>query len=202
MNTVTSHLLKKILVPALLAVAAVGSAAAATFTVDATGNSANGGTPVSTGLVYTAGQSLLIDVDPSDLWGAQVVGTTTWSNADGLNKNLYATGSDESGAAAGTLIGVDYGLYTQYGLSAPYGALVGEIGGSYFLVGTHYAGPAVASGELHLMYWDSNSFDNHGSIVANVSAVPEPSGTAMAGLGLVALALASRRKLKQQAERS
>ena len=190
MNTTRPKILK-LLTPLLLA-AAAGVASANPVTVAAFANSSKGGTPLSTGLLVTAGQTLRIDVNTSDLWGAKTSGA--WANANGLNTGYFATGTDESGAAAGTQIGWAGGNWTQFGFTAPYASLVGEIGGKYFLVGTHYEGQAAAAGELRLMFWDSDTTGNRDFITANVSVVPEPSGVALAGLGLSALGLVMRRK--------
>lgn len=175
---------------------------AATYNVDALANSTTGGTGVAVG--FTVGDAFTVSVNPLDLWNAGAL--PRWSNANGLTgANLLATGGpdtngDNPGVAAGTIIGPGaFGNHSQGGLNAPFGALVGEWGnslGSYFLIGTNYAGVATAS-TLNLYYFDSNNFDNTGSIVAdiNVTAVPEPETYAMmlAGLGLIGFS-ARRRK--------
>lgn len=136
-----------------------------------------------------AGQSFTVTVDANDLWSAGEI--PRFSNADGLTHDLVATGTDESGAAAGTLIGKNWGLYGNFA----YGELVGQIGnGSIFGVGTNFSGVAATTGELRLFYWDSGYSDNFGSITANVTAVPEPTNLALIGLGLGAFALSRRRK--------
>ena len=170
---------------------------AAIVVVDALGNSSSGGTGAASGLTLSPGDIFSIDVDPADLWSAGAL--PRWSNADGLTGNLFATGSDESGESAGTLIGQDFGAWNQAGLSAPYGSLVGEIGGVYQLLGSNFTGAAWGAGDLNLYYWDSNNADNAGSISANVSLVPEPAtwGLLVGGLGLVGAAMRRRaRKLK------
>jgi hypothetical protein len=154
---------------------------AALFVVDAKNNSSSGGIGLGT-IGITAGETLTVNVNPTDLWNAGAL--PRWSNANGLTGNLLATGTDDSGALAGTLIGTNFGLYTQSGLSAPYGALVGEIGGTYKLLGTSYSGLAWGSGTLRLYYWDSNNGDNTQFVTADVSKVPEP-----ATLGVVATIL-------------
>lgn len=175
-----------------LAAASLVSAHATPYVVDAKSNSSSGGSGAAT-ISLTAGQAFCISVDPNDLWSAGAL--PRWSNADGLVGNLYATGSDESGQAAGTLIGQSFGLWTQHGLSAPYGALVGEVGGIYFLLGTSFSGVAPASGTLNLLYWDSNNGDNTQNVTANlrvdVTCVPDGGsllgmmGGALGVLGLI-----------------
>jgi hypothetical protein len=173
-----------------------GSAHAATFTVDAMANSSSGGVGVST-FAVTAGETLLVDVNPNDLWNAGAL--PRWSNADGLTHDLFATGTDDSGQAAGTLIGQDFGLWQQGNLTAPFGALVGEINGDFEILGTHFAGTAWQTGQLTLFYWDSNNGDNTQFITANVvarSATPEPAAWALliSGFGMAGAALRRRRR--------
>jgi len=180
-------------------VVAAPSVNAATVIVDAKANSSTAGTGVFSGLALTFGQLFNVTVNPDDLWNAGAL--PRWSNADGLIRDLLATGTDESGEAAGTLIGTDFGLYTQNGLTAPYGSLVGEIGGIYKLLGTSFSGSAWASGNLNLFYWDSNNFDNSqfvSAAIVDVSAVPEPAtwGLMVVGLGLIGFAARKRQRVK------
>lgn len=173
-----------------LALAASG-ANAAVYIVDALANSSTGGTGAAT-VSLTSGQAFTVTVDPSDLWNAGSL--PRWSNADGLTGTLLATGSDESGQAAGTQIGADFGLWSQNGFSAPYGALVGEIGGVYKVLGTSFSGSAWGDGTLNLFYWDSVNGDNTDYISASVqtgSVVPEPVTWALmiAGFGMTGAAL-------------
>jgi len=172
-------------------------AMAADFVVDSAANSSSGGTGLNTGLTYSAGDLFTVSAALDDLWSAGAL--PRWSNADGLTGPLFATGTDESGAAAGTQIGASFGTWSQGGLSAPYGSLVGRLGGVYQLLGTNFSGPAWASGTLELFYWDSNNFDNSGRVTAHIAttAVPEPASWALmlGGFGMVGGALRSRRKL-------
>ncbi|SDJ65230.1 PEP-CTERM protein-sorting domain-containing protein [Bradyrhizobium lablabi] len=194
---------KRLLLACALISGAAGfsATAAQAVIVDAYMNSSSGGTGDLTGVFLTAGQSFTVTVDPGDLWSAGAL--PRWSNADGLTGNRYATGSDDSGQLAGTLIGIDFGLWTQDGLSLPYGTLVGKIGaGNFFGIGTSFSGLANATGELKLYYWDSNYGDNTQFVSAEISAVPEASTWAMMILGFFGVGLiAYRRKLSASALR-
>jgi len=109
------------------------------------------------------------------------------------------TNGDNPSGTAGTLIGELFPNWSQGGLIAPYGALVGAwdtTPNNYFLIGTNFAGVATAStSNLKLYYFDSNFGDNTGSILVNVNAVPEPETYAMllAGLGLIGFMSRRRR---------
>ncbi len=175
--------------------------------VKALENSTSGGVGVAVPLSFTIGDSFTVSVNPLDLWNAGAL--PRWSNANGLTgSNLLATGAadtngDNPGVPAGTVIGPgSFGSWTQGGLTAPYGTLVGEWSnsvGTFFSIGTNYAGLAVASA-LNLYYFDSYAPDNTGSILAdvnitNMSAVPEPEtyGMMLLGLGLISIVGLRRR---------
>jgi hypothetical protein len=184
-----------------LAGLATTSARAVTVDVYAKENSSSGGAGAIGGSL-TAGQGFTVTVAPDDLWNAGPL--PRWSNANGLIANLYATGTDESGETAGTLIGENFaGGWTQGGFNAPYGSLVGRVGsGAFFLIGTSYTGTADASGQLSLYYWDSNNGDNTGFITATIDAAAVPGPIVGAGLpGLVmalgGLVILSRRRRNQ-----
>jgi hypothetical protein len=184
----------RVLVGAALLWFSAGSHAAL-VTVDALANSSTGGVGKDTGLVLALGQLFSVSVDPLDLWNAGAL--PRWSNADGLTGNLFATGSDESGQPGGTLIGQNFGLHSQDGLSAPFGTLVGRIGaGAYFVIGTSFTGPANAAGTLFLFYWDSINSDNTEFITADVQAVPVPAAIWLLGSALLGVSLVARRRVK------
>jgi hypothetical protein len=170
------------------------AAGAAGFTVQAAANSSAGGTGLPS-VALVAGQSFTVAVNPGDLWSAGPL--PRWSNADGLVGDLYATGFDESGLAFGTRIGADFGTWTQDGFAAPYGALVGRLGDQWLLLGTRFDGIAPATGVLDLYYWDTDSANNDGAVLASITAgavpaVPEPASAAMLGAGLALVALRAR----------
>lgn len=170
------------------------SAQAATVTVFAQANSSTGGVGAAVGAL-SVGQAFAIAVDPLDLWNAGAL--PRWSDADGLTGPLLATGSDESGQAADTPIGANFGLHAQGNLSAPFGALVGRIGGGdYFLVGSAFNGVAASAGLLELFYWDSNFLDNTDFISAtvNTSVVPLPAAAWLFIAGALGIAGVSRRR--------
>lgn len=182
---------------ALALIAPLQAAATTTvYEVKALENSTSGG--VGLAVSVFAGQSFSVSADINDLWNAGPL--PRWSNADGLNAVLLSTGlpdvnGDDPAVTAGNKIGDVFVPWTQNGLTAPYGTLVGQWGsGEYFTVGTTYTGTAVDN-TLNLFYFDSNTGDNRGSILATVTAVPEPETYAMllAGLGLVGF-IARRRK--------
>lgn len=186
-------MIKQAFAGAVLSVAALAaqSVQAATVVVDAYANSSSGGVAVNA-ITLTAGQAFTISSSTDDLWSAGDL--PRYSDANGLTGNRYATASDDSGQAIGTLIGINFGPYSQAGHSAAYGSLVGEIGGQYLTLGANFSGVAPASGTLHLYYWDSNYGDNTGHITFNVSAVPEPATYLMMMGGLLLLAPFRRRE--------
>jgi hypothetical protein len=175
--------MNKFLITAALAVGlalpAFSSAGAVTVTVQSAANSTGGGVGLATGIFLTAGQGFTVTANPSDTWslGSNDLGCTRESNANGLT--------------------ACFGNYSQGGLTALYGSLVGQIaGGNFFLLGSNFTGPASATGQLFLYNFDSNTGDNSGEIVANVSAVPVPPALALLGTGLIGLGALARKKKK------
>jgi hypothetical protein len=176
----------------------VTAADAAVYVVDALTHSSDSGagTGLST-VTLNAGDAFTVLADLDDLWSAGAL--PRWSNADGLTGDRFATGTDESGESAGTLIGQDFGLLNIGGFSAPFGSLIGQIGtgpGSYRLLGANFSGTAWASGTLVLYYWDTFTGDNAGQIAADISVgiVPEPATWAMMILGFGAAGAMLRRR--------
>jgi hypothetical protein len=167
-------------------------AEAAVFVVDSAANSSSGGTGLST-FAVAAGQKIRVSSSTDDLWSLGAL--PRFSDGDGLVGNRFATALDDSGQTVGTLIGQSFGLHSQNGLNAAYGALVGEIGGVYRVLGANGVTAAWGTGTLSLYNWDSNSGDNEGSISFDISIVPEPATWALLvlGFGLVGAGLRSRR---------
>jgi PEP-CTERM motif len=171
---------------------------AATFVVKAFDHSVNGGggTPLSTGIALTTGQALTVSSSTNDLWSAGAL--PRFSDANGLTGVRLANALDDSGQPVGTQIGANFGLPSFNGFTAPFGALVGRIGGVYQLVGANFSGPAWNTGTLELFYWDSNKGDNFGEISFNISAAPEPASWALmiAGFGLAGAAIRRRTRVQ------
>ena len=192
---------------AALGVLSAGAASATAIVVDAKANSSAGGVGKDTGVTLVAGEHLNVQVGATDLWAAGSL--PRWADADGMVKTIIATGSDESGYAAGTQIGAAFPLLTLNGYTAPYASLVGKIGSVYQLLGVDFDGTAWGSGGLSLYFWDENAYDNIGSVTAEVihygsvevdnpggGGVPEPATWALmiTGFGLAGLSLRHRRR--------
>lgn len=187
--------MKTFLMAGMAAVLLAGSASAATFVVDARANSSSGGVAAGT-FDLTSGQAFTVTVAADDLWSAGAL--PRWSDANGLTGPRFATGTDESGEAAGTQISADFGQHCQNGLCAAFGSLVGEINGDFRVLGTNFAGPAWATGVLNLYYWDSNNGDNSQFVTASVLAVPEPAAWALMVGGFALAGAAMRRRSRDK----
>lgn len=132
--------------------------AAASYEVKALDNSLSGGTPLNTGIAVSPGQLLTISVSPEDTWKAGEVGRT--SNANGL----------------GNPLGDDFGVFEDGDFGFLYGSLIGTLDGgkTYFPVGTKLDMTVLNSGELSLLYWDSNTEGNSDSVTAVVQVYEGP----------------------------
>lgn len=193
----------KYLAASALTLSVAVPASAATFVVDASLHSINSGagSGLATGLVVGLGDIVTVSSSTDDLWSAGAL--PRWSDGGGLVGDRFATGSDDSGELAGTLIGSDFGLPDILGFSAPFGSLVGRYGdGSFQLFGANFGGAATGSGALTLFYWDTFTGDNFGDITFDVSAVtptqtgavPEPAAWALLLLGFGLAGAALRRR--------
>ena len=146
---------------------AMGSSQAVTFEVFAKENSTAYGSndilplaaPLDTGLSFVNGQLLT------------VAAFGTWNGGCG------DIGPDGGGACSGTASGLqDYSLAGRIGAA-----------GSYFQIGSSYSAPVSGNGHLFLAFVDSDANNNTGSVMATITAVPEPGTYALllAGLGVV-----------------
>jgi len=150
--------LSTLVLPSALLAQGGGTRSSADIDVKALENSWSGGQGRETGLDVTSGDRLTVTVNPSQMWSAGSDDPCTrTSNADGLTEC--------------------YGPFSSGSLSANYGSLVGRIGnGDPFLIGTAFDNQATGSGPLLLYYWDSNAYDNSGSIVAAIRLEKSPQG--------------------------
>lgn len=129
--------------------------------VQALGNSFTGGTLVPV-FDVVQGQTITVSSSTNDLWSAGFL--PRFSDGDGLIAFRLATAQDDSGVQPGTQIGAAFGNLTIGNFSAPFGALVGQIGNQNVLIGANGTVTAPATGTLSVGYWDSNAGDNTGSI--------------------------------------
>lgn len=161
---------------ALLVATGLAAANTTTTDVDAMINSIEGGSGATTGVLLQAGQTFTAVVES----GAD--SNTLWKNDPAP---FYTTTAD----------GGSFGTWTEGTATFEIGSLVGRIGsGDFFKVGSDFSGQANASGTLELFYWDSDAWNNSGTLKVDVTAVPEPANIALMGLALGAFALSRRRK--------
>ena len=163
---------RAVLGAALLAVSGL-AAASVNGVVDAKNNSLGGGVAFQPGVFLSIGESFSVTANAADLWNNSGTDPTYVSNADGHS----------------------FQMGTMDGLTDAIGSLVGEIGnGPLFHVGTSYSSVATSAGQLKFFYFDSDAYNNTGSVRVAVSAIPEPANIALMGLALGAFALSRRRK--------
>src|SRR5665213_1417571 len=127
-----------------LAAAAIASSSpsnASTVVVQAT---ADVGSWVSLGTLSSSETITIMD-DPSQLWSA--------GSNDPFSRTSNADGIPSS---------VGYGTWTMDGYTFNFGALVGEIGSTFFLIGSGNHSFSGLSGDLKVGYWDSFYGDNSG----------------------------------------
>ncbi len=166
-------------------------AEAATFLVDSAANSSTGGAGLAT-IEVAAGQRIQINSSTNDLWSLGAL--PRFSDGNGLVGDRFATALDDSGQAVGTRIGRSFGRWTQNGLSAPFGILVGEIDGVYRPLGANGVHTAWGTGTLKLYNWDNNRGDNSGAISFALAIVPEPATWAMLIAGFTLIGTGLRRR--------
>jgi hypothetical protein len=132
-----------------------------------------------------------INANPGTTYDFTVINpATTWSAGATASRTSTANGIDPNTLVNGVGPG-SYGQWTMLGFTANYGALVGEDGSHFFLIGT---GPTILSGlsgEIHVGYWDSEYGDNSGTQTLSIAVVPEASTWAMLLAGFVALSAAA-----------
>lgn len=163
---------------AAFAVAGLAQAGVVAVSIDSSANSIGGGAAKNSGIALVAGQYVKVDVDSSQLWNFS--SGESWYDTN-------ANGKMEPGWVM-TMLNPDGTYFTGV-----IGSLVGQIGnGNFFTIGTHWEGVANASGKLTLHYWDSDAWNNIGSVNASVT-VPEPASMILLALGLLALAGIRRR---------
>lgn len=123
------------------------------FVVDAKANSVSGGTLLNTGIKLVPNQLLTVSVPVDEAWFA---GPSLNSNANGRTTAP---------------------VFTHKGLTAFSGSLVGSLdgGNSFFGIGTRLEmSILIPSGILSLGYWDSDNFNNSGSVTATVAVYTGP----------------------------
>lgn len=156
--------------------ATIGSSQAATQSFDVFANanstafSSQDASPLDTGIVFNAGDTL--NITASGTWNGGACGD--------VGPNGANCGNDP-------------------GTGINYFALVGRVGaGAYFKVGDSYAGVASSGGDLFLAFLDIDSFNNTGFVTAVVTVptptIPEPETYALMLGGLGMLGFAARRK--------
>ncbi len=150
------------------------NAQATVVDVFARANSSTGGSGAVTGVNVAIGDRLVMVTDPNDCWSAGAPPRD--SNANGLTAGNPCPN------------GGIFPDWTQAGVSAPFGSLMGKIGaGNFFFVGTDFDQVMAEAGALLLYYWDSNAGDNTEFVSVDISLnpdLPAPGALGLIGLGL------------------
>ncbi len=163
---------------AFVVMACASVANASVVLVDAQLNSVIGGNPLNAGVQLEANQTFTVTVDPQALWNFGGGNPAFDVNADGMGPGWPLSMTNPDGSQ----------------FVASIGALVGQVGsgttgaGNFFTIGTNFSGSADVSGQLNLFFWDSDAFNNSGSVLADINAVPEPASLGLMAVGLLALA--------------
>ncbi len=143
--------------------------------VFAKANSSTGGYGAITGLNVSIGDRLVVNADVNDCWSAGASPRT--SNADGLNGGPFC---EPNGA---------FPQWTQAGVTANYGTLMGKIGAlNFFAIGTAFDQVMAEAGNLLLYYWDSNAGDNSGSVQVTARLIPGQ-GTQLPEPGIIGMVI-------------
>ena len=158
------------------------------------------------GLVSTAASALPVTITvnsqtPIESWqdtGVTLSAGQTYNFSVVNPETLWSAGSEYPYSRDSTANGIDpvasgYGQWTEYGFTANYGALVGEAGSTFFLIGTSLTTSGL-SGDLKVGYWDSYYPDNSGTQTLTISAVPESSTWAMMVLGFAGVGFVAYRR--------
>ena len=135
----------------------------ASFNCLETPSQANRVNPLYTGLSVDAGDLLIFDVDPSQLWSS---GYHKDSNQNPTN--IFTGNANGTGNPYGADFGGPIAMQSH---SFLLGSLVGSLdnGNTFFLVGTDLAMFAPQAGSLSLYHWDSGCFDNSGALDVSIS---------------------------------
>ena len=148
------------------------------------------GSGLDTGIDVTAGEKLWITA--TGCWSAAIADPSRTSDANGLIPSF----SNPCTSVAWTS-----GQWTQGGLTANFGSLVGSIdGGDFFLIGTDFYKTIEHTGRLFLYYFDSDNFNNEGSVQVTIlfndpnNSLSEPALLFLMGTGLAGLGFVSRKR--------
>ena len=151
------------------------------------------GTGLDTGVHVTSGEMLWITAD--GCWAAGINDASRTSDANGLVSGGTNPCSDSAWPG---------GQWTQGGLTANFGSLVGQIGsGDFFVIGTDFNQMITETGVLSLYYFDSDNFNNEGSVEVKIlkqgqenqeENLPEPATLALLGAGLTGIGFTRRKR--------